>query len=134
MSWTSTLGRSYNANTWGKGEPKTLPRLYTVRIIHIGIDSGCRKTRSKRADGRAKRTACRTRKNERKRERFKIESNLRKSWQRAESDIVALSRQCFILFFFFPPSSLRTMVENTDPASWIRVQFGLACSRNGHVE
>jgi len=126
--WTSTPGRSYNANTCGKRKPKTLPRSYTVRIIHIGIESGCRKTRSKRADERAKITACRTRKNERKRERFKVESNLRKSWQHAESVILWLARQCFILVFF-PFESPR---EHRSGAL-VRVQFGLACSRNDHV-
>lgn len=77
--WASTApGRSYNVNTRVKGIAK---RECTVRTIHTGIDSGCRKIRSKRADWRAKRTACRTRKSERTREneRFKIEKVI---WER----------------------------------------------------
>lgn len=64
---------------------------------------------------------------------FKIESNLRKSWQRAESVIVACARQetSLLPFFFLSPSPFRIpSAENRRSGALLRVQFGLACSRN----
>lgn len=136
VDWTSISGRSYNANTGGGGrrEPKTLPR-FVHSIIHIGIDSGCRRTRSKRADGRAKRTACRKRKNERKRERFKIESNLRKSWQHAESVVLRFCAPMdFAPFSLFSSTLSNPPREQSDSARCsTRAVWIIACSRNGHV-
>lgn len=120
-------------------ESKALPRECTVRTIHTGIDSGCRKIRSKRADWRAKRTACRTRKSERTRERYKIESNLRQKSRRHAESVTLQCAPLWGIFSLFPsprkiPSSSK---ENTNaPMQRVAVRsvrLGLACSKNGRV-